>query len=131
MYEICLGRPLPENGQEWQDIRHGILQPMTNTPFELQMIVRTMLAPEKKSRPSAADLLKKRQLMSDEQRQLIVERNKANAANMALNQMVSCCYFEISILANLFLSSLVNKKFSNGSRIAHFHQGKSSYEATL
>ena len=66
---------------------------MTNTPFELQMIVRAMLAPEKESRPSASDLLKKRQLMSDEQRQLIVERNKANAANMALNQMVSCCYF--------------------------------------
>jgi hypothetical protein len=88
MYEICLGRPLPENGQEWQDIRHGILQPMNNTAFELQMIVRTMLAPEKESRPTAADLLKKRQLMSLEQQQLIVERNKANAANMALNQMV-------------------------------------------
>ncbi|KAL7504382.1 hypothetical protein ACHAXN_002045 [Cyclotella atomus] len=87
MYEICLGRPLPENGQEWQDIRHGILQPMNNTAFELQMIVRAMLAPEKESRPSAADLLKKRQLMSQEQQQLIVERNKANAANMALNQM--------------------------------------------
>lgn len=91
MYEICLGRPLPENGQEWQDIRHGILQPMPNTPFELQMIVRNMLAPEKESRPSAADLLKKRQLMSSEQQQLILERNKANAANMALNQMV-CCF---------------------------------------
>eukprot|EP00804_Cyclotella_cryptica_P020732 CCRYP_003505-RA/>CCRYP_003505-RA protein AED:0.26 eAED:0.26 QI:135/0.8/0.66/1/1/1/6/451/832 len=87
MYEICLGRPLPENGPEWQDIRHGTLLPMPNTAFELQMIVRIMMAPEKESRPSAADLLKKRQLMSIEQQQLIVERNKANAANMALNQM--------------------------------------------
>jgi hypothetical protein len=101
MYEICLGKPLPENGQEWQDIRQGILQPMPNTPFELQMIVRTMLAPEREDRPSAADLLKKRQLMSSEQQQLIVERNKANAANMALNQMVSC---SLNLPLTLFLA---------------------------
>ena len=98
MYEICLGRQLPENGQEWQDIRQGILQPMKNTAFELQMIVRSMLAPEKESRPSAADLLKKRQLMSVEQQQLIVERNKANAAKMALlNQMVSSFHHKYSV----------------------------------
>lgn len=48
------------------------------------------MSPEWRSRPSAEELLKKRQLLSDEQRQLIVERNKANAANMALDaQMVS------------------------------------------
>ena len=94
MYEICLGSSLPENGQEWQDIRHGMLLPMPNTAFDLQMIIREMMAPEKESRPSAMKLLKKRQLLSDEQRQLIVERNKATAANRALDaQMVSrlCC----------------------------------------
>ncbi len=62
---------------------------MPNTAFELQMIIRIMMAPDKKSRPSAAELLTRRQLLSDEQRQLIVERNKAEAANMALDaQMV-------------------------------------------
>ncbi|KAL7467703.1 hypothetical protein ACHAXS_011452 [Conticribra weissflogii] len=85
LYEICLGRNLPENGQEWQDIRHGSLSSMPNTAFELQMIIRIMMAPDKKSRPSAAELLTRRQLLSDEQRQLIVERNKAEAANMALD----------------------------------------------
>ena len=63
---------------------------MPHTPFDLQMIVREMMAPERQDRPSAEELLKKRQLLSDEQRQLICERNKAEAANKALDvQMVS------------------------------------------
>lgn len=85
LYEICLGRGLPANGQEWQDIRQGIYSPFRNTPFELQMIVLEMMSSEKEDRPTASDLLKRRQLLSEEQRQLIVERNKAEAANMALN----------------------------------------------
>ena len=90
MYEICLGRPLPENGQEWQDMRAGTLLPMPNTAFDLQMIIREMMSPDRHGRPSAEDLLKKRQLLSDEQRMLITERNRAEAANMALDaQMVS------------------------------------------
>lgn len=91
LYEICLGRAqsLPENGSEWQDMRQGILLPMTNTNFELQLIIREMMAPDWRSRPSAEKLLKRRQLLSDEQRELIVERNKATAANLALDvQMV-------------------------------------------
>ena len=89
MYEICSGRPLPENGQEWQDMRDGNLRPMDGTEFDLQMTVRSMMAPDHASRPSAEELLRKRQLMSEDQRQLIVERNKANEANRALNvQMV-------------------------------------------
>ncbi|KAL7534487.1 hypothetical protein ACHAXR_007542, partial [Thalassiosira sp. AJA248-18] len=87
MYEICLGRPqpLPENGPEWQNMRQGKLLSMPNTSFDMQMIIREMMAPDRHGRPSAEELLKKRQLLSDEQRQLIVERNKANAANMALD----------------------------------------------
>jgi wee1-like protein kinase len=85
LYEICLGRGLPENGQEWQDIRQGVLLPMRNTSFDFQMIVQTMMSPDKGDRPTASELLKRRQLLSEEQRQLIVERNKAEAANMALN----------------------------------------------
>jgi len=85
IYEICLGRGLPENGQEWQDIRQGILLPIRNSSFDFQMIVQTMMSPQKEDRPTASELLKKRQLLSEEQRQLIVERNKAEAANMALN----------------------------------------------
>ena len=57
------------------------------------MIIRKMMAPDRHGRPSAEDMLKKRQLLSDEQRQLIVERNKANAVNMALDvQMVRRCF---------------------------------------
>ena len=52
MYEISLGlnpqqpKTLPENGQEWQDIRHGILLPMPSTAFDMQMIIRQMMSPE-------------------------------------------------------------------------------------
>jgi len=52
------------------------------------MIIREMMAPEWRSRPSAEKLLKKRQLLSDEQRELIAERNKANVANMALDAQI-------------------------------------------
>ena len=103
MYEICLGRSqdLPSDGQEWQDMRSGILLPMTNTPFDLQMIVREMMAPEWRTRPSAEELLKKRQLLSEAEKQLIVERNRAEAANMALDaQMVSDCAGIVSYKAS-------------------------------
>ena len=96
MYEICLlghggpPKPLPENGQEWQDMRDGNLRAMLNTPFDMQMMVREMMAPDLNGRPSAEELLKRRQLLSEGERQLIVERNKATAANRALDiQMVS------------------------------------------
>ena len=89
MYEISLGlnpkepKTLPENGQEWQDIRHGILLPMPSTAFDMQMIIREMMAPEWRSRPSAEMLLKKRQLLSDDERKIL-------GLNMALDaQMVS------------------------------------------
>jgi serine/threonine protein kinase len=104
LYEICLGREqtLPENGPEWQNMRHGILLPMPNTNFELQMIIREMMAPEWRSRPSAEKLLLKRQLLSDEQRELIAERNKANVANMALDaQIVSVAVYHCILFDTL------------------------------
>ena len=58
---------------------------MPHTPPDLQAILRDMMAPDRCHRPSAEELLKKRQLLSEEQRQLIVERNKVTAANMALD----------------------------------------------
>ena len=61
---------------------------MSNTAFDLSMIIRKMMAPDRHGRPSAEDMLKKRQLLSDEQKQLIVERNKANAANMAMDVQI-------------------------------------------
>ena len=77
---------------------------MPNTAFELQMIIREMMQPGFRNRPSAEKLLKRRQLLSDEQRELIVEKNKANEANMALNvQMVSaiilnCVFYDKRVI---------------------------------
>lgn len=69
-YEICLGRELPMNGKEWHDIRAGSLLPLTDTPYEMDMIIREMMNPSFAGRPSAKDLLKHPQLLSKEQREL-------------------------------------------------------------
>jgi len=86
LYEICLGRPLPMNGCEWQAIRAGSLQPLPETPYEMEMIIREMMNPTFPNRPSALDLLKRPQLLSKEQKLLISERNKVFQAKMALQK---------------------------------------------
>ena len=89
IYEICLGRPLPLNGSEWQDIRSGRLQPLVSLQEEdpdLMAMIGQMMDPNAKQRPAAADLLKRRQLLSDEQKALMAERTKVVEANVALQQ---------------------------------------------
>ena len=85
LYEISLGRPLPMNGSEWQAIRAGRLQPLPpDTPYEMEMIIREMMNPTYTNRPSAQDLLKRPQLLSKEQKELVDERNKVFQAQQAL-----------------------------------------------
>ena len=86
LYEICLGRPLPMNGEEWQAIRAGRLQHLPDTPYEMEMIIRECMNPTYSNRPSAAELLKRPQLLSEEQKQLMTERNKVFQAKLALAQ---------------------------------------------
>lgn len=110
IYEICLGRPLPLNGPEWHDIRSGRLTPLPpptppphdadrhhphsnyNNNYEsdhsdLMTIMEQMLHPNASQRPAASELLQRRQLLSDEQKALLVERTKVQQANMALQQL--------------------------------------------
>lgn len=84
MYEICINRSLPSDGQEWQDIRKGRLAPMNNTPMELQSIIVSMMHPHIDERPSASELLTKKQLLSEEQKLLQLERTKVLEAKVAL-----------------------------------------------
>lgn len=84
MYEICLGRPLPANGDEWQDIRAGSLQPLHGTPFDMELIIKQMMHTDPKLRPTASQLLKQKQLLSEEQKQLMAEKSKVLEANLAL-----------------------------------------------
>mmetsp|Transcript_9287 Transcript_9287/g.14272 ORF Transcript_9287/g.14272 Transcript_9287/m.14272 type:complete len:141 (-) Transcript_9287:190-612(-) len=86
MYEICLGRPLPGDGEEWQNIRSGVFAPLRDTPWEMESIIRQMMNPDPNSRPSASALLKRRQLLSDEQKQLMDERSKVMEAKFQLEQ---------------------------------------------
>jgi len=85
LYEISLGRPLPMNGDEWQQIRAGRLQHLpSDTPYDMEMIIREMMNPSYANRPSAHELLKKPQLLSKEQKLLNEERNKVLQAQQAL-----------------------------------------------
>lgn len=107
LYEVCAGKPLPANGEEWHAIRRGALDFDTRTttvaesdasddgrsrsitvssytPPELKDIVRNMMSENSSSRLSASELLRKKPLLSKEQRQLITEQNKVKAAYESL-----------------------------------------------
>ena len=84
MYEICRGQALPMDGQEWQDIRAGTLLPLPDTPFALETIIKVMMHPDPCQRPQPAELLRKDELLSDEQKQLLAEKQKVLEANLAL-----------------------------------------------
>jgi serine/threonine protein kinase len=84
LYEICLHRPLPMNGPEWQDIRSGrLVNPMPNTSLDLSHLISQMMNPVSSSRPSAGQLLLHPQLLSDEQKALNLEKNRV----LALQQL--------------------------------------------
>jgi wee1-like protein kinase len=84
MYEICLGRPLPMNGDEWQDIRAGRLSPLPNSDSDMANIIRRMMDPVAANRPPPTSLLKHPQLLSDEQKALNAEKTKVIQANIQL-----------------------------------------------
>ncbi|KAG7357538.1 protein kinase domain containing protein [Nitzschia inconspicua] len=86
MYELCMGgsKPLPSNGPEWQALRSGGVPRLSNTPDELHQIMLAMMHPSYQERPCANELLQRPQLLSDEQKMLMLERNKVLQANLAL-----------------------------------------------
>ncbi len=86
MYEIVLGRALPVDGQEWQDLRAGKLSAtfIIHAQPDLQNIIKSMMHPDANQRPNAAELLTRRQLLSEEQKLLILEQNRVREANTAL-----------------------------------------------
>lgn len=88
LYEICSGRPLPKNGEEWQTLRSGAPLAAVGPP-PMQHMMQQMMAPQAATRPSAHDLLQRPQLLSHEQKALLEERNKVVQANLALAQQAN------------------------------------------
>jgi len=63
LYECCLGgRSLPGCGQEWQDIRDGKLLHLPDTCPSFYRILREMMHPDPKKRPSANEILSRPEL---------------------------------------------------------------------
>ena len=86
MYELSLGegKSLPSNGPEWQSLRSAGVPQLSSMPEEFHRIIRTMMNPSYQQRPSANELLKRPQLLSEEQKMLLRERNRVLQANLAL-----------------------------------------------
>lgn len=86
MYELCMGgsKDLPSNGPEWQSLRSGAVPQLPDTPVVFHNILLAMMHPSYQERPCASELLKRPQLLSDEQKMLMLERNKVLQANLAL-----------------------------------------------
>eukprot|EP00529_Nitzschia_sp_RCC80_P007591 CAMPEP_0113450154 /NCGR_PEP_ID=MMETSP0014_2-20120614/5676_1 /TAXON_ID=2857 /ORGANISM="Nitzschia sp." /LENGTH=1277 /DNA_ID=CAMNT_0000341469 /DNA_START=205 /DNA_END=4039 /DNA_ORIENTATION=- /assembly_acc=CAM_ASM_000159 len=86
MYEVSLGgnKVLPSNGPEWQALRSTGAPLLPGVPPELYDIIQQMLRHNFQERPSAHDLLQRPQLLSEDQKMLLRERNKVMQANMAL-----------------------------------------------
>jgi len=82
MYELCLGsnKNLPSNGPEWQALRSGRILPPPNTTDELFQIIKQMMNPTFSDRPSASDLLKLPELLSEDEKRLLMERRKLSQA---------------------------------------------------
>ena len=91
LYEICRGQPLPLNGPEWQDMRHGRLQQIhqdgITVDADMVSFVHHMMSANPQQRPSASSLLQHPQLLSDDQKALRAERFKVEQANLALQRL--------------------------------------------
>lgn len=57
MYEICSGQHLPASGDGWHDLRNCPCSILPGTMPCLNIIIRQMMHPNPKLRPSATDLL--------------------------------------------------------------------------
>ena len=78
MYEVCRGHPVPCDGQEWQDLRASKFAPLLDTSYEMQEVIKEMMHPIPNRRPTAAELLRRPQLLSDKEKKfrLAMEKEK-------------------------------------------------------
>ena len=90
VFEITLGSKLPPNGQDWHELRGGnVFSTVIGSKSEhisatMKEILDHMLHPNPGKRPSAASLLERQQLLSDEKRELLIEKERVRIANEAL-----------------------------------------------
>ncbi|RXG56527.1 Wee1-like protein kinase 1-B [Armadillidium vulgare] len=56
IYECTTGRPLPLNGVEWHSLRDGTFENL-NLSTDFQMLLRLMMHPDPRERPSAVQLV--------------------------------------------------------------------------
>mmetsp|Transcript_27430 Transcript_27430/g.54872 ORF Transcript_27430/g.54872 Transcript_27430/m.54872 type:complete len:780 (-) Transcript_27430:89-2428(-) len=83
VYEVCSGKPLPSNGQHWQDLRNGLLSgiPFSKSPC-LFAIIKDMMHPDPDKRPTASDLLSRKELSGGQENFFlhgVLQRNRSSS----------------------------------------------------
>jgi serine/threonine protein kinase len=85
-----LGSKLPSNGKDWHELRGGnVFSTVIGSKSQqispaLKETLNSMLHPNPDERPSAASLLERQELLSDEKRELLIEKERVRVANEAL-----------------------------------------------
>eukprot|EP00741_Cyanophora_paradoxa_P008445 tig00001331_g8172.t1 len=68
IYELARGCGLPNNGEEWQNIRNGYLAPLPGFSAEFVDLLKALMHSEPARRPTAGELLRHPWLLGDEER---------------------------------------------------------------
>jgi hypothetical protein len=86
MYEVCLNKPLPICGKEWHDLREGKLSSLPGTLPCLYTIIREMMHPNPDKRPSATDLLSRKELSCESDNLFLFGRNTMSSYKVCLTK---------------------------------------------
>ncbi|EED90599.1 hypothetical protein THAPSDRAFT_263366, partial [Thalassiosira pseudonana CCMP1335] len=89
MYEVCLNKPLPICGKEWHDLREGKLSSLPGTLPCLYTIIREMMHPNPDKRPSATDLLSRKELSCESDNLFLFGRNTMSSYKVCLTKKSS------------------------------------------
>lgn len=86
-YQLCRGAgrgDLPSNGEQWQAIRRGEIAPIAGISAETFELIRWMIHPDPKERPSAAELIASSVLLQPGDGLLLgeLERERARRRDM-------------------------------------------------
>lgn len=97
VYEAGGGGPLPKNGPEWHDIRHGNLKELPHYSRDLNDLLKLMIHPNPEMRPCAVSLIQHRVLCpygnktkAQLRRELNAEKLKNEILSKQLQEAAKC-----------------------------------------
>ena len=96
IYELALHKALPKRGEEWFQLREGILNLPPPFSAEFEDLLKIMMHPDPSVRPSAIDLLTHPLLATEEEKKMM----KQKAEMIALQKMNEEMKFRLVVAEN-------------------------------